>query len=357
MLPKTIRNTLFDKLSAVTMRKQFNPINLKSADGLLKEVLEQSQRDFFINGTITCHTAVPEIMAGVWLSGREIVLVNDRLPAWLKKAMGAALSEVNQCPYCEDFLLSLTYGAKEKNVADSLKKNNVDDIQDELTQKRMRWIKAAPDKNAPELMDPPFSISELPEALGTLIVFGYTNKMSDFALDGSPVPTLGRGTSLKFFGGELRESAELELKARDSFYLLPESPIPTDLEWSKGNLLVAESLARWQKVIDDNIQGVLSEKTRKIILDQLQKWEGGPPGISRGWVESEVQDVDDSEKNRAKVALIVAKYSYQIDDGLLDILVQEGLTEKELLALGSWSAYNGAKTVANWSHQAISKKN
>ncbi len=57
------------------MRKFFHPVNVEKAEGLLKTVLQQSQRDFFINGTITSHAAVPELMAGMWVAGREIALV------------------------------------------------------------------------------------------------------------------------------------------------------------------------------------------------------------------------------------------------------------------------------------------
>ena len=50
MLPLTLKDTVFDKVSGMTMRKFFHPINLEQAEGLLKTVLQQSQRDFFING-------------------------------------------------------------------------------------------------------------------------------------------------------------------------------------------------------------------------------------------------------------------------------------------------------------------
>ena len=73
MLPAKLRNSLFDKISGVTMRKFFQPSTLMSAKGLTKEVLVQSQRDFFINGTITCHAACPPLMAGLWMGGREMV--------------------------------------------------------------------------------------------------------------------------------------------------------------------------------------------------------------------------------------------------------------------------------------------
>ena len=284
MLPPTLKNTVFDKVSGITMRKFFHPVALNQAEGLLKSVLQQSQRDFFINGTITSHTAVPELMAGMWVAGREIALVDGHLPAWLKKAMGAALSEVNQCPYCEDMLLSLTLGAREENVAHALQTNNLTLIDDELTHKRMEWVKASAKKFAAELTAPPFTLEQMPEALGNVIVFGYTNRISDFTLNGSPVPQLGKRLFLKFFGGELQESAALRLTPGLGLELLPESLEQTDLYWARPNSLVADSLARWSQVLDEQIRYVLSEKAIQLIRDNLLRWEGGLaqyPGL--GW--------------------------------------------------------------------------
>lgn len=357
MLPRNFKNTVFDKISAVTMRKFFHPLNLGNSEGLAKEVLIQSQNDFFINGTITCHASSPEHMAGMWLAGREIALVNGQLPAWLKKAMGAALSEVNRCPYCEDMLLSLTLGANEKNLANSLQANNLTQIKDELTKKRMEWIKASQSKHSDTLKTPPFTKEQMPEALGTLIVFGYTNKISDFALDGSPVPKLGRGVSLKLFGVELKESAEMDLSPGRSLNLLAEGSVPDDLQWSLSNPLVAQSLARWNRVLEKGISTVLSSETINGISQNLLNWEGGSSSISKNWVEDEIKSIPKQEKNKARLALLVAKVSYQIDDSLIQQLVNEGISESDLIKLGAWGAFMGAKTVANWCWEAYTSAN
>ncbi|MHC4520336.1 MAG: hypothetical protein ACYTAS_17250 [Planctomycetota bacterium] len=348
MLPVKLRNKTFDKISSVTMRRFFTPISVKTATGLAKEVCLQSERDFFVNGTITSHAAVPELMAGMWVGGRETALTNMALPAWLKKAMGAALSEVNKCPYCEDFLLSLTHGARQDNVANSLRKHEVESVSDELTQKRLKWTKASIARNSPQLDSPPFSPEEMPEALGTLVVFNYTNKISDFTMDGSPVPGVFRGGALKLFGVELRESSAMDLEHGASLSLLPEVEISQEFHWAMSNPLVADSLSRWNHVVETAIDDVLSEETQRRIRDNLKSWEGGQMGLSRAWVEDEIQEIGDNERNKARLALIVAKGSYQIDDGAIEKVACQGLSEADLVKLGAWSALLGAKTIANW---------
>lgn len=348
MLPAKVRNAMFDKISGVTMRKFFHPLTLKEAEGLAKEVLVQSERDFFINGTITSHAACPILMAGMWVSGREIALTNQYLPAWLKKAMGAALSEVNRCPYCEDMLLSLTHGAKQNNVANSLRRNEMESIDDELTLKRFQWTKASITRKAEELQDPPFSPTEMPEALGTLIVFNYTNKISDFTLDGSPVPSSFRSGALKLFGLELQESSALDLEQGASLYMLPEAELPEEFCWAEGNPLVADSLARWNHVVEEEIHHALSREAQQMIRDNLATWQGGQAPLSRKWVEEEVHGLQGEERDKARLVLLVAKASYQLDDGIIEQVRHHGVSEANLVRLGAWGAYMGAKTVANW---------
>ncbi len=352
MLPAKLRNSIFDKISGVTMRKFFHPITLTEGRGLVKEVLLQSQRDFFINGTITSHAACPPLMAGMWVGGREIALTNQHLPAWLKKAMGAALSEVNQCPYCEDMLLSLTHGAKKDNVANSLRKNELDSIDDELALKRLRWTKASISRNAPELQAPPFSLEEMAEALGTLIVFNYTNKISDFTMTGSPVPSSFRSGALKLFGVELQESSALDLEHGTSLFMLAEAELPLEFRWSTSNLLIAESLSRWNHIVEEEINEALSKEAQQWVRDNLRDWQGGQAPLSRRWVEEEVKDLKGAERDKARLVLLVAKASYQIDDSIIEQVTQHGVSEADLVRLGAWGAYMGAKTIANWCWEA-----
>jgi hypothetical protein len=347
MLPTKLKHSLFDKISAVTMRRFFHPQSLRNADGLIKKVLTQSQRDFFINGTITCHWSCPELMAGLWVGGREIALVDGELPAWLKIAMGASLSQVNQCPYCEDMLLSLTHGAQEHNVAASLRDRDLDDIDDALTQRRLKWIQACATGNKVYLEDPPFDWAHWPEALGTLLVFGYTNRISDFALDGSPVPKRGRGMSLKLFGVELRESAAHSLAPGSSLDLLPEAGLPVDLQWASNHTRVADAVSRWNGAVERAITGVLSVGTEHFVRANVSLWQGEGPPLSRSWVEDEVASLRGAERDKARLMLLAAKASYQIDDGVIERVTRHGVDEAGLMAMGAWAGFLGAKQVVN----------
>ena len=97
MLPKRIREALFEKASVKTMR-YVSAVPVRAAVGLVRRVYDMIAEDFFVNGSLSSHSRVPELFAGTWLGGREAVLVSDRLDRMTKEAMGATLSYINDCP-------------------------------------------------------------------------------------------------------------------------------------------------------------------------------------------------------------------------------------------------------------------
>ena len=64
--------------------------------------------DFFVNGSLTSRSKVPNLLAAIWTAGRESILTDDHLDRTTKEAICAVLSDINDCPYCGDMLISLT---------------------------------------------------------------------------------------------------------------------------------------------------------------------------------------------------------------------------------------------------------
>src|SRR5215831_1343356 len=119
MLPKTLRFWLFEALSLKTMR-YVHSIPRRKATGLVAQVYDMIEADFFINGSLTSRSKVPALMAGIWTAGRESVLVDDRLDRTTKEAMNAVLSQVNDCPYCGDMLISLVHAGGQQEAASNI---------------------------------------------------------------------------------------------------------------------------------------------------------------------------------------------------------------------------------------------
>lgn len=356
MLPRMVRNRMLEHMSTKTMRKQFQAVTRRNAAGIAARVLEQAEEDFFINGTITCHAACPQHMAGMWSGGRETTLVGDRLPAWLKKAMGAALSRQNQCPYCVDMLVALTFGAEQPDVASSIQRGRFGGVQSDSARAIIEWAEAAVNADDPRLEASPFGPDELPEAIGTLLVFSYTNKITDLTIHGSPVAKGLKGLMLRILGTQLAESARRVLEPGRSLALLPSAPVPPDLYWAAANPRVADALARWIGVVDDAVDDELPASLRHWLQDRIDAWRGGQAPLSRAWVDDEVASLAGADRDKARLALLVVRAAYQIDDGIIDSVLAHGVDAAGVVKLGSWAALSAARRVATWTADAVSAR-
>ena len=63
MLPRRLREILFEKTSVKTMR-YVRAVRAADATGLVKRTYDMIAEDFFINGSLTSHSQVPELLAG-----------------------------------------------------------------------------------------------------------------------------------------------------------------------------------------------------------------------------------------------------------------------------------------------------
>ena len=135
MLPKRVKEYLFEKASVKTMR-YVDAVPIRKAKGLSRRVFDMIAEDFFVNGSLSSHSQIPSLFAGAWMGGREIILVTDHLDRTTKEAMGATLSYLNECPYCADMLVSLVHGSGKHGAATHILNQSEEDIQDRVGEAR-----------------------------------------------------------------------------------------------------------------------------------------------------------------------------------------------------------------------------
>lgn len=167
------------------------------------------REDFFLNGSLTSRSQVPNLLAAIWTGGRETLLVSDQLDRATKEAMTATLSAVNDCPYCGDMLISLVHSGDRHDEAEHILAKREEHIGDPLLRDRLIWVKAVATPGATPPKTIPFSKAQLPEAIGSLMAMSDINRFSHIVMDGSPVNApFGldwiKAAALRIFGGELR---------------------------------------------------------------------------------------------------------------------------------------------------------
>ncbi|WP_432698352.1 hypothetical protein ACQUQP_08430 [Marinobacterium sp. YM272] len=351
LLPKKLRFWLFDNLSLKTMR-YVGAVPRSKATGLVAEVYDMIDEDFFINGSLTSRSKVPELLAAIWSGGRETALVDDRIDRTTKEAMTATLSSINDCPYCGDMLVSLVHAGGRHEDAVQILDEKEQLIIDPTLRERLLWVRAVATPGAEPPKSVPFTEEQLPEAIGALMALSDINRFSHIVMDGSPVKApfgleAVKAAALWLFGGELRSTHTDPLKPGRSLYLLPMAELPTDMRWAASHPRIARTLAQWTATVERQAQSVVPEAAQRLVHSQLQRWQNEKMPISRQWVEDETEGLDGEARDIARFALLIAKASYQIDDRIVEAVLGPERDEQRFIRILAWSTFTAARYFAN----------
>ena len=350
MLPKPLRFWLFDALSRNTLR-HVGTVPSRRAQGLVATVYHQIQRDFFINGSLTSRSLVPEIFAATWAAGREAILVDDRPDRTTKEAMAAALSSIDDCPYCGDMLVSLVHAGDQRQAAMQIFEASEDRIDDPRLRDRPAWDKVVATPAASVPASTPLATDQLPEAIATLMAMGDINRFSHIVTTGSPVDEpLGLGSvkcwAMRRFGDELRENHREPLSPGDDLRLLPDAELPPDMHRARANRRIVRTLAGWHEVIARQAAPCVDATVRHHVEARLAAWHGAAMPISRRRVEDEIVPLPAEARPVARLALLLAKAPYQVEDGVTAPVLAHAGSEEAFVRILSWRSYTAARRVA-----------
>jgi alkylhydroperoxidase family enzyme len=351
LLPEKIRYKLFDSLSLKTMR-YVDAVPREKAGALVQEVYDQIAEDFFINGSLTSRSRVPNILAAIWTAGREAILVSDKIDRTTKEAMAATLSSINDCPYCGDMLISLVHAGDREDDAKQILKDKEEDIDDPVLRERLTWLRAVATPGSTPPASTPFTDEQLPEAISTIMAMSDINRFSHIVMDGSPVnaPFGAQGIkqfALGIFGNELRTTHVQPLKPGRSLHLTPEAELPDDMQWARANPRIARAVAQWAGTVEKEAESVVPYKVRELVHENLKHWHGERMPMSRSWVEQELSSLKDQERSIAKLALLLAKASFQIDDSLIKEVLGPNTEQERFIRILSWCSFTASRYVAS----------
>jgi AhpD family alkylhydroperoxidase len=347
MLPARLRCELLERMSVRTMR-YVSAVPRAKADGLVARVYDMIAEDFFINGSLASHSKVPELLAGVWIGGRESILVSDHLDRTTKEAMTAVLSRINDCPYCGDMLISLVHASGKHEAASQIRSESEKQITDATLRERLEWVKAVATPGSQLPANTPFTAEQLPEVIGSLLAMSHINRFSHVVMDGSPVTApLGlqsvKSAALRMFGSVLRTTTERPIQPGRALDLLPPAPLPEDMYWAEPNPRIAAALSRWAGVVERESARVVQPHIRNLVYSNLQRWEGEWMPISRSWVDKEVEGLTGRDRALVRFALVLAKAPYQVDEGMVDEIRREDRDETRFIRVLAWASFSAAR--------------
>ncbi len=352
MLPKALRLRLFDSLSVKTMR-YVTAVSRRHATGLTRRVYDMIDEDFFVNGSLTSRSRVPNLLAAIWTGGRETMLVDDHLDRTTKEAICAVLSDLNDCPYCGDMLVGLVHAGDKHEAASAVLQRSLKDIDDPVLRDRLAWVEAVGTPGNTDVPPSPFTFDELPEVLGSLMGMADINRFSHVVMDGSPVTTPRglKGAALRLFGVELKATKASSAEPGLALDLLPPAELPEDLAWAAPNPRIADAIARWTASVERETDGVISQAVRDRVAKSLSGWRNEQMPISRAWVEDEVRGLEGEDRAIARLAIVLAKAPYQVSDDLIDEIVDGD--EARFVRILAWASFTAARRFVAIVHETV----
>jgi AhpD family alkylhydroperoxidase len=334
--------------------KYIQPVKAESAESLVAQVYAQIKRDFgALVEPFTLHSPSPKLLAGAWIACRETELVGN-VRRDIKEAVAAAVSKINQCPYCVDAHTIMLNATGKRSVASAVSNENYDQIADSEARAVVKWALATRSPESEILLSPPFSRKDAPEIIGTTVFFHYVNRMASVLLSETPLPSNSRWlkNTLKLIAGLSFSRAARRPKASgDSLKLLPEAELPAGLEWAKTNPTIAGAFARFAAVIEEAGASALSAEIRTCVQEYVQTWNGEASGLNRQWVEQAISGFNDNASKAAGgLALLTALAPYQVDEGTVHVFRAYFPHNDKLLSVLAWASFTAARRIGTWLH-------
>jgi AhpD family alkylhydroperoxidase len=333
--------------------KYVHPVRPEDASGLVAAVYEQLGRDFQLLAPITLTSALPPLLAAVWTVLRE-TLVAGAVPRLEKELVAAAVSKANACPYCVAAHALMLRGGAKDDVALAVARGDTEAIEDPRLRALATWALNSRSPDHPALASLPFDQEAAPEILGTAVAFHMINRVVDVFLGDSPfaMPPGFQWTAellMKPVASTFaRRLVGLTPPPGESLRLLQDAPLPNDLQWAKPNPIVAGAFARAAHVVDQLGATLVPGEVRALVLERVAAWRGEFAGPSRRWVEEAIRPVTEPERPAARLALLTALASSQIDSGVVASFQERSSNDEALLGTVAWAAFTAARRVGTW---------
>jgi AhpD family alkylhydroperoxidase len=357
MLPAKLRYWLFDTLSVQTMR-YVSAVKTGKARGQTKVVYDMIREDFFKNGSLTSRSKVPDLMAAIWTAGREAMLVPDKVDRTTKDAISAVLSQINDCPYCEDMLISLVHAGGEHEAATEIFAGSAFGESEDLLHRRLEWVAALATSCGKDLPETPFTEEQLPEVIATLMAMSDINRFSHVVMSDSPVSApFGirsiKALALKLFGSELEITRRVSLEPGRALALLPKAELPEDMQWAKPNQRVADAVARYAAAVEREGAREISAETRRVIRASIARWNGETMSLDGRWINEDIASLTGEDRAIARLAVVIAKASYRVTEAMVKDVLGADKDEERFIRILAWSSSVAARRFAEITFRKI----
>jgi AhpD family alkylhydroperoxidase len=314
-------------------------IDYSAATGLARDVMLQMESDFLVGPPLTVHLPNPPLLAGVWSLCREC-LAADRIPRPMGDLIAGVVSRANTCPYCFGIHTAMLHSFGVGEDADVLQNNQA--FTDPAKQRIAAWAAATLMPTSEILQRPPFTREQAPQVIGTALAFHYLNRIVNVFLDPIPLSDVSwlKGAFTRMSGRMMRTRLSAQHLAPAGFLNAePDIRLPPQFEWAAPDANIAGAVRRFVTAAEEAGRQSVDPRVRERVVAHVQSWNGESPGVSRAWIEPAVSSLDENLRPAARLALLTALASYQVDEGIVKSFQARQPGDRHLINLTSWASY------------------
>jgi AhpD family alkylhydroperoxidase len=323
------------------------PVKPKNAAGLVAPIYSQIKRDFGrVVEPFLLHSPLPELLAGAWMACRETEVVGN-VPREIKEAVAAVVSMQNQCPYCVDAHTIMLAADGEGKLVKNLKAGNFAGISDPKIKAVVEWTQ----KTALPKMEhdsPPFTQSEAPEIIGTIVYFHYIKRMANILLSETPLPSKNpafKGAFSHVASWMFSTAVHSPKTVGDSLGFLPETPLPTDLSWAAFAENVSGAFARFSKAVEIDGEYALPIEVRMLAAREIGKLLTQKEVNSTLIKQVTAELNDPAMEAAAQLTLKAALAPSLVDEKTISMYRQHYCEDTKLLGALAWASFAAARKI------------
>jgi AhpD family alkylhydroperoxidase len=318
------------------------------ATGLARDVMVQMESDFLVGPPLTVHLPNPPLMAGVWSLCREC-LAAGRIPRPMGDLIAGVVSRANTCPYCFGIHTAMLHSFGVSEDAEVLQNNHT--FIDPAKQSMAEWAAATLTPGSEVLQRAPFTREQAPQVIGTALAFHYLNRIVNVFLDPIPLSDVSwLRSSFSWMSGRMMRARLSAQRLEPGSFLNPEPDIslPSQFAWAAADVNIAGAVRRFAAAAEKAGTESVDPRIRECVLAHVQSWNGESLGISRAWIEPVVSSLNEDLRPAARLALLTALASYQVDESIVQDFQAHQPGDRYLINLTSWASYITVCRIAGW---------
>ena len=87
------------------------------------------------------------------------------------------------------------------------------------------------------------------------------------------------------------------------------------------------------------------------MLSHTNAWNGEEMPLSRSWVEDAIASMGEEYKPVARLALLTALASHQVEEGAVEAFRKQRPTETDLVRTVAWASFAATRRISQWLHK------